>query len=105
MLIAEPVQWKGREAIRLWNHAVELVVLAGGGHPASFRYLDQASNTSKNVLWVAPWPTRDPDSGSSEDLPDLYGPVELRKFFAGFTGHALCLNYYGAPTAAQAAAV
>ena len=104
MLIAEPLQWKGREAIRLWNHSVELVVLACGGHLASFRYLDQAGITSENVLWEAPWPTRDIDSISSQDLPPLYGPVELRKFLAGFTGHALCLDYYGAPTAAQAAA-
>ena len=103
-MTAESVRWKGRDAIRLWNQQIELVVLPGGGHLASFRYLDQTGNSSENVLWEAPWPTLDPELGLSNDLSPAYGPVELRKFLNGFTGHALCLDYYGAPSAAQAAA-
>ena len=88
MLIAEPVQWEGREAIRLWNHAVELVV-AGGGHLASFRYLDQKSNNvPKTYCGWLPDPTRPGLCLLGKICRPLTDPWSCGKFsLAGFTGH------------------
>jgi hypothetical protein len=100
--ICEPVRWKGRDAVRLANGIVELISLNGGGHLAAFRFLD--GGPSENVLWEAPWPTLDPCADWSEDQSRIYGPAEIGKYLAGYTGHALCLDYFGDPTAEQAAA-
>jgi hypothetical protein len=96
--ICERIQWKGRDAIRLTNGIVELISLAGGGHLASFRFLAQEGRDSENVLWEAPWVTYDPIQSWSEDLSRIYGPAEIGRFLASYTGHALCLDYFGAPS-------
>jgi hypothetical protein len=59
---------------------------------------------SQNVFWEAPWDTLDSAERRADDLPPIYGPVEVRKFLAGYTGHSLCLDYFGGPSAEQAAA-
>ncbi len=81
---------------------VELTVLTGGGHIAELRLLDP-TGPSENVLWEAPWLTVDPADERLLELTDAYGSGEAGKFLAGYTGHALCLNYFGAPSAEQAA--
>jgi hypothetical protein len=60
-LIREEVKWKGCDAVRLMNGIVELIALAGGGHLASFRLVDQDGRPSQNVLWEAPWTICGPD--------------------------------------------
>jgi hypothetical protein len=84
--------------MRLTNDLVELISLAGGGHLASFRFLTQKGRLSENVLWETPWATREPASDWSEDLSRIYGPVEIGKFLASYTGHALCFDYFGEPS-------
>ena len=101
---SESIRWKNREATRLTNGVVELVALTSGGHLAVFRFLDQNGRASQNVFWEAPWVTLDPGERPADDLPPIYGPVEVRKFLAGYTGHSLCLDYFGGPSAEQAAA-
>lgn len=96
--VCESLQWRGREATRLANGVVELISVLGGGHLASFKLLRQEDRLSQNVLWEAPWVTREPSSEWSEDLSRLYGPEEIGKFLASYTGHALCLDYFGAPS-------
>lgn len=100
----EAIRWKGRDAIRLTNGIVELISLTGGGHLAAFRFVDQGDRPPQNVLWEAPWTTFDPGQDWSQDMSRLYGPPQTGKFLAGFTGHALCLDYFGDPTAEKAAA-
>lgn len=102
--ICETVRWKDRDAIRLSNGVVELTSLTGGGHLASFRFLDKDRGSLQNVLWEAPWTTHDPNRSWSKEMSRLYGPSETGKFLAGFTGHALCMDYFGEPSAEQAAA-
>ncbi len=104
MSVCESIRWKDRDATRLANGIVDLVALTGGGHLAEFRLLQSNGESSPNVLWEAPWVTCDPVQGSAGDLSTIYGSVEARKFLAGFTGHALCLDYFGEPSAEQAAA-
>jgi hypothetical protein len=96
--ICEAVRWKGREATRLANGVAEMICLTGGGHLASLRLLDRDGSASQNVFWEAPWTTRDPVEEWSDGLSLGYGPVDIGRFLAGYTGHALCLDYFGAPS-------
>jgi hypothetical protein len=103
-LRCEAIQWKGRDAVRLTNGIVELISLAGGGHLASFRFLAQTGLSSENIFWEAPWETIDPVRNWTEDLSQIYGPAEIGKFLASYTGHALCLDYFGEPSRESIAA-
>src|SRR5208283_2462086 len=98
-------KWGNRPAFRLSNGVVQLTTLTGGGHIADFRLLDP-TGSSVNALWEAPWPTLDPDKFRSGDLRKhvrKYGPVPVGKFLASFTGHAVCVDYFGGPSEAEAA--
>lgn len=101
--ICEKIRWKGRDAVRLANGMVEMISLTRGGHLAVFRFLNRNGRPPQNVLWEAPWTTCDPEGDWSNERSRLYGPRETGRFLAGFTGHALCLDYFGEPTAEQAA--
>jgi hypothetical protein len=102
--ICAPIRWKGRDAVRISNGIVELISLNGGGHLAEFRFMDGNGSSTQNVLWEAPWTTLDPDQDWSPEMSKIYGPYETGKFLAGFTGHALCLDYFGDPPGDKAAA-
>jgi len=98
-------KWRGRPAFCLDNGVVQLTGLTGGGHLADFRLLDP-TGSSVNALWEAPWPTMDPDRFQSRDLRRnvrKYGAAPVGKFLAAFTGHAVCVDYFGGPSEAEAA--
>jgi len=95
-------KWKGRPAVRLANGAIELTALTGGGSIADLRLSTGAPQQQQNVLWEAPWPSLDPDRYQPRAHNRTYGPEFVGKFLAGFTGHALCLDYFGAPSEAEA---
>ena len=94
-------RWHHRSACVLSNDVVELTALHGGGHVASFRFLSGSQNPSVNALWEAPWETGDPGKAQAKKLAPHYGPRFVGKFLASFTGHALCLDYFGAPSAEE----
>lgn len=98
---AKRVRWKERDAITFDNGRMQVVVLAGGGHIAELR-LRQEDGWSINLLYESPWKTVDPDSGEIERLGTLYGGMPAGPFLAGFTGHALCLDTFGAPSQEEA---
>jgi hypothetical protein len=81
---------------------MEVVLLQGGGHLADLRYA-QGSGPAVNCLWEAPWRTVDPDDADHEALAARYGSNPSGPFLAGYTGHALCLDTFGAPSPEQAA--
>jgi hypothetical protein len=85
--------WDGHDVTRLENGLVELTVLANGGHLADFRFAESSVALSRNVLWESPWRYEKASERRPEDLTQT----------AGFTGHALCLDYFGAPSATEAA--
>ena len=98
-------KWRGRSALCLNNGVIQLTTLTGGGHIADFRLLDPTVR-SVNSLWEAPWPTMDPGRFRSTDFRKNvreYGPAPVGKFLAAFTGHAVCVDYFGAPSEAEAA--
>jgi len=109
MIVPRPAstktKWRDRPAFCLNNGVVQLTTLTGGGHIADFRLLDPTVR-SVNTLWEAPWPTMDPDNFRSSDLRKnvrKYGPTPVGKFLAAFTGHAVCVDYFGGPSEAEAA--
>ncbi|HEX6880877.1 MAG TPA: DUF4432 family protein [Terriglobales bacterium] len=79
---------------------VELVVLTGGGHIASFRFAERGPN----LLWEAPWTTTDPQAYREAKDAARFGKGAAGKFLSGFTGHALALGYFGMPSEAEAEA-
>lgn len=96
-------KWKNRRpAVRLANGAIKLVTLTGGGAIAELRLCTGPSELQSNVLWEAPWPTLDPDNYTATLHNRTYGPEFVGKFLASFTGHTLCLDYFGAPSEAEA---
>jgi hypothetical protein len=101
MQVSESIRWKNRKAMRQTNGVVELISLTGGGHFAEFRLLDHNGAPSPNTIWEAPWVTFDPGEA---DLSPIYGPENERKFLAGYTGHCICIDFFGGPTPEQAAA-
>jgi hypothetical protein len=94
-------QWHHRSAFVLSNGVAELTALNGGGHVASFRLLSESQDPGLNVLWEAPWDTVDPGTAHAKRLAPKYGARFVGEFLASFTGHALCLDYFGAPSAGE----
>jgi hypothetical protein len=89
-----------RPAFCLNNGVIKLTTLTGGGHIADFRLLGQTV-ASMNSLWEAPWPTMDPGRFRSSHVRK-YGATSMGKFLAAFTGHAVCLDYFGEPSEEEA---
>ncbi|MFZ0685736.1 MAG: hypothetical protein WAM89_09340 [Terriglobales bacterium] len=102
---AAKTKWRGRPAYSLHNGVVQLVTLTGGGHIADFRLLDLGT-APINSLWEAPWDTMEPDpfrTAKGRRKISKYGRMPEAQFLSSFTGHALCLDYFGPPSQAEAA--
>jgi hypothetical protein len=80
---------------------IELTMLTGGGAIADFRLTAGSPDQRHNVLWEAPWPGIDPDRYQTRSHNPTYGPQFVGNFLAAFTGHALCLDCFGAPSEAE----
>ena len=98
---AKRVEWHGRPAIRLSNGVVELTALNGGGHVAEFCFSGDATRKRTNVLWECPWEGAAPGTAKARRLAAKYGPKGVGEFLASYTGHALCLDYFGMPSAEE----
>ncbi len=99
-LLACASRWRGRSACLLANEHLSLSWLLGGGHLASLS-LHSTPAHDVNLLWEANWRTIDPQKYSQRKHQRTYGPPPAGKFLSGFTGHALCLDYFGAPSAEE----
>ena len=88
--------WRGRKALRLSNGLVGITLLPGGGHIAEFGFLHATGKPDVNVLWEPHWETAAPGSARARKLSPEYGANGVGQFLASFTGHALCLDYFGA---------
>jgi len=98
---AKRVEWRGRPAIRLSNGVVELTALNGGGHVAEFCFSGDATRKRTNVLWECPWEGAAPGAAKARRLAAKYGPKGVGEFLVSYTGHALCLDYFGLPSAEE----
>jgi hypothetical protein len=92
-------EYRGRRAYALNNGTLEIVVTVEGGHIAAITDL----STKMNPLWSPPWPTMEPSRYDSARHPE-YGSNSESKLLASILGHNLCMDIFGGPTEAEAAA-
>ncbi len=96
-------QWNGRGAYTLHNDRVQLVTLTGGGHIAEFEFLAATEMPVLNPLWVPPWKSMEPYLYHPDKHATEYGPINDGKLLSGIAGHNICLDYFGPPSAEEAA--
>ena len=89
----------GRRAVSLENADLRVTVLEEGGHVAEV--FDKRAHV--NPLWVPDWPSVEPSVFSSEAYV-RFGTGSDAKLLAGIMGHNLCLDLFGGPSTAEAAA-
>ena len=97
--MADLITLSGRRAAVMENAALQVAVLEGGGHIA--RVLDKSS--AINPLWVPPWPSLEPGAFRFPDAARYGGGVDAR-LLASIMGHNLCVDIFGGPSSAEAAA-
>jgi hypothetical protein len=98
-----PSSWHNRSAVTLTNGLVEAILLPGGGHLACWRFTSGHGPAQDNVLWEVPWETADPGSSAHARIAEGFNDEEAGKYLASYTGHPLCLDGFGAASAADAA--
>src|SRR5712671_4030146 len=81
----------GRHAASIENSDLRVTVLEEGGHIAEIFH----KKTGVNPLWVPPW--------SSQERPDCGDGVDAN-LLAGIMGHNVCVDLFGVPSEAEAAA-
>ncbi len=91
--------FQNRRAVQMENEHLRVSVLAEGGHIAEI--FDKQSGV--NPLWVPPWPSIE-HSAYDPARHFEYGEGAEAKLLAGIMGHNLCLDFFGGPSAEEAAA-
>lgn len=92
-------QYRGRRARTLENDLLQILVTVEGGHIAAV--VDKT--TKINPLWSPPWPSLEPSQYDPAKHPQ-YGSNSESKLLAGILGHNLCMDIFGGPSDAEAAA-
>ena len=88
---------RGRLGWLLGNDRISLCCLRGGGHLASFS-LRTGPAPNVNLLWEPSWQTIEPERYSKQKHARRFGSPTVGKYLSGYTGHSLCLDYFGAPS-------
>jgi hypothetical protein len=91
--------YRGRRAHSIETPELRVTVLAEGGHIAEIA--DKSSGVSP--LWTPPWPSIEPSTYDRAKHPE-YGADAESKLLSGIMGHNLCLDLFGGPSDAEAAA-
>src|SRR5450432_237765 len=91
--------YRGRRAHSIETPELRVTVLSEGGHIAEIA--DKA--TGLNPLWTPPWPSIEPSTYDPVKHPE-YGADSESKLLCGIMGHNLCLDLFGGPSDAEAAA-
>jgi hypothetical protein len=102
-LFIEKSNWHDRECMVVGNGLIRLVALTGGGHIAEFRFEPSSGNSTMSPLWQPPWKTIDPQDYRLDKHANEYGPTMEGKLLSGISGHNICLDYFGSPSAEEAA--
>lgn len=95
--------WDERTTIKLTNGVVDLTLLPGGGHLVHWGFAGEHGPSQENTLWEAPWKTADPGTPAHAAIAESFHDEEAGKYLASYTGHVLCLDGFGAASAADAA--
>jgi hypothetical protein len=92
-------QYNGRKAVQIEDEDIRLTVLLEGGHIAEILHKE----SSVNPLWSPPWRSVEPSEYSPHAHPE-FGHSGESRLLAGMVGHILCLDLFGSPSPAEAAA-
>lgn len=93
------VSFRGRRAIQIENETVRVTVTAEGGHVAEILH----KPSGINPLWTPHWESIEPSCYDPLRHPQ-FGVSDEARLLAGIMGHNLCLDTFGAPSNAEAAA-
>src|SRR5260370_20396654 len=93
------IRYRGRRATSIENETTRVTVTHEGGHIAEI--LDKQSGV--NPLWTPPWDSIEPSTYDLQKHPE-YGADSESKLLAGIMGHNLCMDIFGPPSEAEAAA-
>src|SRR5580700_4954342 len=91
--------YRGRRACRIETPDLRVTVLVEGGHITEIADMQ----TGVNPLWTPPWPSIEPSTYDRAKHPE-YGADAESKLLAGIMGQNLCLDLFGGPSDAEAAA-
>jgi len=91
--------FRERQAVSIENEALRVTVLEEGGHIAEV--LHKKSGVSP--LWIPHWRSLEPSRFNPATHPEFGGGADGR-LLAGIMGHNLCLDIFGGPSEAEAAA-
>ncbi len=91
--------YRNRQAARIETRDLRVTVFKEGGHIAEI--LHKASGV--NPLWTPPWPSIEPSTYDEARNPE-YGQNAESRLLAGISGHNICLDTFGGPSAEEAAA-
>jgi hypothetical protein len=91
--------YRNRRAVQIESETLRVTVLTEGGHLAELLH----KPTGVNPLWSPPWPSIEPSTYDPKRHPEYGGNAES-KLLAGIMGHNLCLDIFGGPSEAEAAA-
>jgi hypothetical protein len=92
-------EYRGRRAAVVENDALRVTALEEGGHIAEI--FDKRAGV--NPLWTPPWASIEPSTYSTAQHPE-YGDGSDAQLLAGIMGHNLCVDIFGGPSDAEAAA-
>src|SRR6266481_10021743 len=93
------ITYRNRRAHSIETADLRVTVLVEGGHIAEIA----DKRTGVNPLWTPPWPSIEPSTYDRTKHPE-YGADAESKLLAGIMGHNLCLDLFGGPSEAEAAA-
>jgi len=93
--------YHGRKVWTLQNEKIKVLVTPGGGHIASVM-LRAGRGANLNPLWLPPWKSVEP--GEWTNNPSAYGGKPVAQMLSCILGHNICLDFFGAPSTAEAAA-
>jgi hypothetical protein len=92
-------RFHNRRAVQIENDLIRVTVTVEGGHIAEI--LEKTSGI--NPLWIPPWPSIEPSQYAPTEHPE-YGNDAESVLLSGIMGHNLCLDLFGPPSEAEAAA-
>jgi hypothetical protein len=91
--------FRNRRAVQAENDTLRVTATVEGGHVAEILH----KPTGISPLWIPHWESIEPSSYDPARHPE-YGDIDEARLLAGIMGHNLCLDTFGRPSEAEAAA-
>lgn len=93
------ITFRNRRAVQAGNETLRVTATVEGGHVAEILH----KPSGVNPLWIPHWESIEPSCYDPARHPQ-YGAIDEARLLAGIMGHNLCLDTFGMPSEAEAAA-